>query len=91
MTQEERAWLGATCPYFDQEYLDYLSTFRFNPEQVRVTFNPTLHDPNLGRLEIEAEGLWVETILWEVPLMAVLSELYFKTADTDWTYDGQQG
>lgn len=23
--------------------------------------------------------------------MAVLSELYFKTADTDWTYDGQQG
>ena len=42
-------------------------------------------------MEITATGPWHETILWEVPLMACLSELYFKTADTDWSYDNQRG
>ena len=37
------------------------------------------------------DGLWVETILWEVPLMACLSELYFAVVNTDWDYEGQPG
>lgn len=48
-------------------------------------------EKELGNLEISATGPWVETILWEVPLMACLSEIYFRTADRDWTYDGQEG
>ncbi|EKM52890.1 uncharacterized protein PHACADRAFT_100657 [Phanerochaete carnosa HHB-10118-sp] len=44
----------------------------------------------LGKIEIEATGPWHETILWEVPLMACLSELFFTTVDTDWSYDGQE-
>lgn len=44
-----------------------------------------------GQIEIEASGPWVETILWEVPLMATLSETYFQTDDTDWNYEGQEG
>ena len=40
---------------------------------------------------MSATGPWVETILWEVPLMACLSEMYFLTTDTDWNYDGQEG
>jgi len=34
--------------------------------------------------------LWLETILWEVPLMACLSEIYFRYADQDWDYTGQE-
>ncbi|KAI0081529.1 nicotinate phosphoribosyltransferase [Panus rudis PR-1116 ss-1] len=90
VTEDERKWLEKTCPYFTQDYLDYLCSLRFKPEQVKVTFNPKPDDANLGRLEIEATGPWVETILWEVPLMAVLSELHFTTADTDWDYEGQE-
>ena len=37
------------------------------------------------------DGLWVETIMWEVPLMACLSELYFSVVNTDWDYAGQPG
>jgi len=29
-------------------------------------------------LEVEVEGPWYRTVLWEVPLMAIISELYFK-------------
>lgn len=88
---DEIAWLRSTCPFFTDSYLSYLANFRFKPEQVHVQFNPTQEDDNRGRLEITAAGPWVEAILWEVPLMACLSEIYFRTADQDWSYEGQEG
>ncbi|THH12093.1 hypothetical protein EW145_g221 [Phellinidium pouzarii] len=90
VTPDELAWLRQTCPYFDETYLEYISNFRFKPEQVNVEFVTKDGDPELGRLEISASGPWVETILWEVPLMACLSEIYFHTADCDWNYEGQE-
>jgi nicotinate phosphoribosyltransferase len=89
LTPEERAWLQATCPYFTSAYLDYLAAYRFKPSQVQVSFVPCTSDSYEGRIEIEASGSWAETIFWEVPLMATLSEVYFNTVDKDWNYDGQ--
>ena len=91
MSTEELDWLRKTCPFFDETYLNYLANFRFKPEQVHVEFNLLKDDPERGQLEISIVGPWVETILWEVPLMACLSEIYFQTADTDWSYEGQEG
>ncbi|KAH9942787.1 nicotinate phosphoribosyltransferase [Amylocystis lapponica] len=73
LTSVERDFLKEACPYFTSEYLDYLSAYQFNVNQ------DGLH----GNVDIEAVGLWAETILWEVPLMACLSEIYFA-------YDGQE-
>ncbi|KAI0297289.1 nicotinate phosphoribosyltransferase [Multifurca ochricompacta] len=85
LTPEERTWLQNTCPYFKPDYLDYLSTYRFKPSQVQVSFVPRGLDSDEGRIEIEASGPWTEAILWEVPLMATLSEIYYTTANKDWT------
>ncbi|RDB31038.1 putative nicotinate phosphoribosyltransferase [Hypsizygus marmoreus] len=90
LTPEEHAFLQSTCPYFTPAYLSYLSTYRFKPEQVHITYVPLSADGLFGNVEIEAVGPWVETILWEVPLMAALSECYFQTVMTDWNYDGQR-
>lgn len=59
--------------------------YRFKPkEQVKLSF-----DQETGDLQLEVVGTWLETILYEVPLLALISESYFRFVDTDWTYEGQ--
>jgi nicotinate phosphoribosyltransferase len=91
LTHDERTWLENNCPYFKPVYLDYLYAYRFKPSQVQVSFVPRASDSSEGRIEIDVSGPWVEAILWEVPLMATLSEIYFTTADNDWSDDDQAG
>ncbi|KIK10325.1 hypothetical protein K443DRAFT_146280 [Laccaria amethystina LaAM-08-1] len=90
LTDFELQWLKESCPYFTPDYLSYLSSYRFKPEQVSIHFVPSSSDGQQGNVEILVSGLWVEVILWEVPLMACLSESYFQTVITDWSYDGQE-
>ena len=71
LTGSEYDFLREKCPYLDQAYLDFLRGYRFNPAEVAI------HQFN-GGLHVEITGLWYRTILWEVPLMAMISELYFK-------------
>ncbi|KAH9481535.1 putative nicotinate phosphoribosyltransferase [Psilocybe cubensis] len=89
LTHTEREWLARTCPYLTPEYLSYLSSYRFKPEQVKIKYTPVTSDNLKGTVDIDVSGPWVETILWEVPLMACLSECYFQEVDTDWNYDNQ--
>jgi nicotinate phosphoribosyltransferase len=48
-------------------------------------------DPNKGQIAIEVNGPWLEIILYEVPLMYLLSETYFITVDKTWMYEDQEG
>jgi nicotinate phosphoribosyltransferase len=71
LSREEKVFLQITCPYLDPVYLDFLEGYRYNPEEVHV------HQEG-SSLQVNVEGLWYRTILWEVPLMALICELYYK-------------
>ncbi len=95
LSEDELRYLKEHCPYFTPYYLDFLQDFRLNPrEQVTVTFHPINEDTgaesDLGDIDIKVHGAWVDTILYEIPILALASEAYFKFMDTDWNYDGQQ-
>lgn len=95
LSDHELAYLQKHCPYLTPDYLDFLSEFRLSPrEQVVLTFTPigndTGSDDDLGDVHLDVRGKWVETILYEIPLLALTSEAYFKFMDTDWNYDGQE-
>ncbi|CAG2181229.1 unnamed protein product, partial [Oppiella nova] len=90
---DEVEWLAKTCPYLSTEYLEYLKGFHLRPdEQVELTFTPETNgesDDVAGDISLTVRGLWIETILYEIPLLALVSEAYFKFVDRDWTHDGQ--
>ena len=67
LTEDEFAYLSG-LPFFTQDYLNWLKAFRYNPEHVTVS------DRN-GHLHVRIEGPWREVIMWEVPLLAVISEV----------------
>jgi nicotinate phosphoribosyltransferase len=91
---EEIDFLKSSCVYLNDAYLRYLRTFRLKPaEQIEIGFTPvtdTGSDDDLGDLVYSVKGLWVETILYEIPLLALTSEAYFKFCDQDWDYSGQE-
>ncbi|USW48757.1 Putative nicotinate phosphoribosyltransferase family [Septoria linicola] len=95
VTEDESAWLRKTCPYFTSEYLDFLQSFTLQPkEQVKTSFTPTddsghESDSTPGDVSLTVHGGWKETILYEIPLLALTSEAYFKFVARDWTHDGQ--
>ncbi|WP_321494376.1 nicotinate phosphoribosyltransferase [uncultured Desulfobacter sp.] len=76
LTRDERVWLETACPYFTKAYLDYLASFRYDPDQVEISQQG-------DTLSVRVEGPWSRTILWEVPLMAIISETYFKVTDPE--------
>ena len=79
----------------NDSYLEFLSSFQLRPkEQISISFNPvsdTGSDDDVGLLNLGAKGLWVDTILYEIPLLALTSEAYFKFCDRDWNHEGQEG
>ncbi|KAG8854018.1 nicotinate phosphoribosyltransferase [Tulasnella sp. 330] len=97
LLDHELQWLKETCPYFQPDYLEYLTAFRFKPkEQITLRFVPQLEEgggadhEEVGNIEMEISGLWSEVILYETPIMAIVSEAYFVHVDKDWTMDGQE-
>jgi nicotinate phosphoribosyltransferase len=94
LSAEECRFLSSTCTYLNNSYLSFLKDFRLRPsEQIVASFIPdggTGGDEDQGKVHIEVKGLWVDTILYEIPLLALASEAYFRFMDTDWNYDGQE-
>lgn len=76
LTAEEKHYLS-TLGFFKTPYLEYLANYKFNPDEVFVSLSPE------DDLQILIGGPWHSTILWEVPLMALISELYFKHLSID--------
>ncbi len=93
VSAEELDFLKKNCPYLTSQYLLFLSTFRLRPStQLKLTFtaiNDTGADEDIGDFRIDTEGLWLDTILYEIPLLALVSEAYFKFVEKDWSHEGQ--
>ncbi|KAI1433836.1 nicotinate phosphoribosyltransferase [Xylaria sp. CBS 124048] len=97
LQDEELRFLKSHCKYLTPEYLAFLSEFRLAPrEQLQPIFtalegeDDTGADDVIGDIHIKISGKWLDTILYEIPLLALTSEAYFKFMDTDWNYDGQE-
>jgi len=71
LSGEEKRWLAQTCPYLDPVYLDFLQGYRYDPSEVLI-------EQNGDEVSVSVEGHWYRTILWEVPLLCLVSENYYR-------------
>lgn len=78
ITDEEVDFMRRKCYYIPEWFYRYLRGFRFSHHWVKAW------QDDEGYLHIEFEGNWSDTILLEVKVLAIISELYYiMTGQTD--------
>lgn len=82
LSSEEKSYFARTCPYLDPTYMDFLEGYRYDPKEVMIA--------QAGEnLEVSIEGYWYRTILWEVPIMSMICELYYQLTNQTRVSDEQ--
>src|SRR5260221_8992324 len=59
--------------FMKADFVDFLALFHFNEKYVRIG-----HGERPGEMDITIRGPWLHTILYEIPVLAVVSEVYFR-------------
>ena len=67
----ELAYLKA-MRFIKSDFIDFLGLFRLNQKYVSVTALQT------GEIEVSIKGPWLHTILFEIPVLAIINEVYFR-------------
>jgi len=73
LRDEELAYLR-NLRFMKSDFVDFLALFHFNAKYVRVEPDPI----SPGELDITIHGPWLHTILYEIPILAIVSEVYFR-------------
>lgn len=70
ISDAEIAFMKRACPYIPYWFYSYLKGFRYDSGLVKI------HQDRAGHLDLHFEGGWSTTILLEVKILAIISELY---------------
>lgn len=70
--QEDELNYLASLPYIQKDFIAFLKQFRFDRSAISVSVQD-------GKLAIVIRGVWFETILYEVPLLAIINEAYYSS------------
>jgi nicotinate phosphoribosyltransferase len=69
--------------FIKSDFIDFLALFRLNEKSITVT--PSAK--NNGEIDIEIKGPWLHTILFEIPVLAIVNEIYFRNTQNAPSYD----
>ena len=69
ITEEEISFMKRKIYFLPDWYYNFLRGFRFNPSEVHISQDLS------GYLSIMIEGAWYSTIMWEMPILSIISEL----------------
>lgn len=80
LSKAEEIFLKTNLPYLPPTYIDFLKGFSFDPDELSIWQED-------GRLHIVAKGMLFRVTLWETPILATVSELYYKTLGIEPNWD----
>jgi nicotinate phosphoribosyltransferase len=78
--EPELAYLSS-MRFIKSDFVDFLGLFRLNEKYIRIVPHPS------GELEIGIEGPWLHTILFEIPVLAIVNEVYFRNTQKQPDFD----
>ncbi len=81
VTDEELAFFRTKASYIPGWFCTYLRGYRYRAKWVKAEQDAS------GHLSVSFEGPWAETILLEVKVLAIISELYFSMTGQAETVD----
>lgn len=70
LTEDELQYLEQ-LPYFKKDFINYLKNFKLNSKYI--------HIQKEDKFSLIIQGPWLETILFEVPLLAIICETYYHS------------
>lgn len=80
LTEDEAAYLKS-IRFLKPSYIDALADLRLNAGSIQITTHPDA--PPEERLQVQIGGSWFQTILLEVPLLAMINQVYFQHTQPD--------
>ncbi|MFG5779117.1 nicotinate phosphoribosyltransferase [Comamonas sp. J-3] len=83
-TDDELAYLQS-LRFIKSDFIDFLRIFRLNQKYIQVSALPS------GEIDITIRGPWLHTVLFEIPVLAIVNEVYFRNTqpEPDWE-EGRQ-
>ena len=72
LTDEECEWAIANIPYIPRHYWEWLKTFRYDNNKINVWLDED------GHLQINVTDVIYKVSLYEIPILAIVSELYHE-------------
>lgn len=69
LTEEELEYMCANCRFLPRMYWEWLSSFRFDPKKIEISLD------NESHLHIEVTDYLYKSTLYEVPLLAIVSQV----------------
>jgi len=72
LREEELAYLRG-LRFMKSDFVDFLALFHFNEKYIHLACGAAP-----GEIEITIRGPWLHTILYEIPVLAIVSEVYFR-------------
>ncbi len=58
--------------FIKSDFVDFLGLFKLNEKYITVTGLPN------GEIDIQIKGPWLHTILFEIPVLSIVNEVYFR-------------
>lgn len=85
ITNEEREFMTRSFPFLPYWFINvFLRGYRFNPRELTVSQDEE------GHLDIRVKGKWWSAIMWEMPILSVISELMHALNGDALKYDAEK-
>jgi nicotinate phosphoribosyltransferase len=69
------------------DFIEFLALFHLNEKYISIEPSPKGN----GEIDIEIKGPWLHTILFEIPMLAIVNEVYFRNTQQKPDYSEGRG